>query len=146
MPSPGATTIAATICEKTYIVEGNHATVFNKQGTFVQSLAKAMDSGWTSATPTTTTTMVASFEAEFSERLKGQGKQMIMCIAQAIDAETAAWAASWDSLTMIHTYAPNVGSIVITTQGCAPLWSQGAIAITEVVAKAFVDHFEQEVG
>lgn len=146
MPSPGRQAIADFIGNKTYTVEGGFDTKFNASGTFVQSLAMAMDTGWTSATPTTITTMQATFSNELNGYLSGNGLQVIMCIAQAIDTETASWANSWDAIQSVHTYTPTVASIIATTQGCAPIWSQGAQAITTAAAEAFINWFEQEAG
>ncbi|MCW8965371.1 MAG: hypothetical protein OQK82_01590, partial [Candidatus Pacearchaeota archaeon] len=112
-----------------------------------QKLAAAIDAGWTSASPTTATTMAASFSAEFAGYLfPGIGQTFIYCIASGIDAEIAAWVASWDTLAQIHTYPPNAASIISRIMACSPVQSAGAQAIAEAVADAFMAGFGQEVG
>jgi hypothetical protein len=146
MPSPGQSAIATILGGKTYSVEGGFDTAFKKETPFIQTLASAMDSGWTSASPTTTTTMATTFASEFADYLAGQGLTFIDCIAVGIDQETAAWAASWDTQAQVHTYAVNAASIVSRIQGCSPLWSNGAKAISEAAADAFMSGFGQETG
>lgn len=145
MPSPGASSIAATIGAKTYTVEGGFVTQFVNPSSFVTSLATAMDAGWTSATPTTATTMAAAFTAEFAS-YAGNGRVFIDCVATGIDDETAAWVASWDSQASVHTYTVNAASIVSRIMACSPVQSAGAQALAEAAADAFMSGFGQEVG
>lgn len=146
MPSPGQSSIAGTLGAKTYTVDGGFDTQFNEQGTFVQKLATAIDSGWTCATPTTSTSMASAFDAELANYLAGQGKQFVDCIAAGIDTEIDAWVASWDTKLQIHTFVVSAAGIVSRIQACAPIWSAGAQAVAESAADAFMSGFGQEVG
>lgn len=146
MPSPGQDAIATTLGSKTYTVEGGFNTQFKKETTFVQKLATAMDAGWTSASPSTPTAMSNAFTTEFTGYLNGQGMLFVSCVASAIDAETTAWVNSWDSTAQVHTYTVSAANIVTGTQNCAPLWSNGAKAIAEAAADAFMSGFGQETG
>lgn len=146
MPTPGQSAIATFIDAKTFTVEGGFATQFNGDAPFVQKLATALDAGWTSASPMTPTTMAEHFDTEFNGYLTGQGLLFLGCIASAIDDETAAWAASWDSQAQVHTFAVSSVGIVGRIQECAPLWSNGAQAVAQVTADAFMSDFDQEAG
>lgn len=146
MPSPGQDAIATALGSKTYSVEGGFTTQFKKETTFIQKLATAMDAGWTSASPTTPTTMSNALNTEFTGYLVGQGLLFVGCIGSSIDAETTAWADSWDSTAQVHTYTVSAPKIVIGIQNCAPLWSNGAQAIAEAAADAFMSGFGQETG
>lgn len=146
MPSPGQDAIATTLGNKAYTVEGGFNTQFKKEKTFIQKLATAMDTGWTSAPPSTPTTMSGSFAAEFNAYLTGRGMLFVSCIASAIDTETTAWGNSWDSIAQVHHYTVSAANIVTSIQNCAPLWSNGAKAIAEAVADAFMSGFGQETG
>lgn len=146
MPSIGQSAIANILGAKTYTVEGGFNTQFNVNGTTVQKLATAIDAGWTSASPTTPTSMAASFAAEFSSYLAGPGLVFIYCVAQGIDDETQAWADSWNPIPAVHAYTVNAASIVSRIMACSPVQSNGALAISEAVADAFMTGFGQEVG
>ena len=112
MPSPGQSAIADIIGAKTYTVEGDFATQFNVDGTFVQKLSTALDSGWTSESPSTPTSMATAFTSELDGYLSGQGMQFLDCVAAGIDQETADWVLSWNSETQVHTYIVTAASIV----------------------------------
>lgn len=146
MPSPGADAIAATIGAKAFVVEGGLDAKFAANGELVQRLAEAVDAGWTSATPTTPTSMGAAFDGVLGDYVAGRGRQYIDCIADGIDQETADWVASWDTQAQAHTYVVNAASIVGRIQACAPLWSAGAQALAEAAAEAFMSGFVQEGG
>lgn len=146
MPSPGSRSIAASIGAKSYTVEGGYDTQFIESNEFIQKLAKALDAGWTSASPIMPTSMSAAFSAEFAGYLAGRGQVFVNCIASGIDQETAVWVASWNPIVQVHTYVVNAGSIVGRIMGCSLVQSNGARAMAEVCADAFVDGFGQEVG
>lgn len=146
MPSPGQAAIASSIGTKSFTVEGGFVTQFQSTAEFIQDLATAINAGWTCASPTTPSTMAAAFTSQFAGMLAGVGKQVIDCIAAGIDAEIAAWVASWNTGTSTHTYVVNSASIVSRIQACSPVWSNGAKAIAEAVADAFMSGFGQEVG
>ncbi len=146
MPSPGSSSIAATIGAKTYTVEGGYNTQFIASSEYIQKLARALDVGWTSASPFVPTSMSAAFSGEFVGYLAGQGQLFVNCIASGIDQETAAWVSSWNPIAQVHTYVVNAGSIVGHIMGCSPVQSNGARALAEVCADAFMGGFGQEVG
>jgi len=144
MPSPGASAIASSIGTKSFTVEGGFATQFVSTGEFVVKLSNAIHSGWTSASPSTPTTMATSFATEFSTYLSGNGAVFVNCIASGIDAEIAAWAASWNG--SVHTFTVTAASIVSRIMACTPIVSNGAQALAEAVADAFMSGFGQEAG
>lgn len=169
MPTTGTDAIATKIGEKTFTVmttpEGDVTTTFSPQSGFVKKLAAAIDAGWTSASPSTPTTMADAFTQEFLlgdelAYLAGNGAMFVECIATAIDQETTAWAGSWISETAQHTYTVSESSIVARAESCTalatadpdaeppvpPFWSNGAKALAEAVAAAFVAGFLQEEG
>ena len=146
MPSIGQSAIA-TILAKPYTVEGGFNVQVNVNGVFVQKLANAIHAGWTSASPTTPTTMGASFNTEFSNYLfAGLGKVFVECIASGIDAEVAAWVASWDDINMIHTFTVSNASIYNRIMACSPYQSNGAKVFAQGAADAFMAGFGQEAG
>ena len=147
MPSTGSAAIAAVIGAKTYTVEGGFNTQFVEAYPTTQKLAAAIHAGWTSASPTTPTTMAASFTAEFAGYLlPGIGQAFFNCIASGIDAEIADWVASWAPVPQVHTYVPNAASIVSRIMACSPIQSAGTQALSEAAAEAFMAGFVQEVG
>jgi hypothetical protein len=146
MPSTGATAIANVIGAKSYIVEGGFATLFINSGEFVLKLANAIHAGWTSVSPTTPTSMAASFALEFNGYLFGNGLLFINCVATSIDDEIATWVASWNVLTSVHDYTVNAASIVSRIMVCTPVVSYGTRALAEAVADAFMSGFGQEAG
>jgi len=153
MPSPGQSTIATALGSTTFDVEaldanGETYTVaqqFNTDSEFVQQLATAMHTGWTSVSPSTVTTMVATFEPTFNHLL-GQGKSVMLAIAQGIDAEVTLWAASWNSTRAEHEYAPDAASIYNQIQNSLPITSAGINAISQAAADAFMSGFEPTQG
>lgn len=146
MPSIGAAAIASTIGAKSYTVEGGYPTQFVSSGAFVVKLANAIHAGWTSASPTTPTSMAASFSAEFAGYLLGNGLLFVNCIASGIDDETAAWVASWQPIPAVHSYTVTAASMVSRMMACSPVVSNGSRALAEVVADAFMSGFGQETG
>lgn len=146
MPSIGTAAIASIIGAKAYSVEGAFPTQFITSGEFVAKLANAIHAGWTSASPTTPTGMAASFSAEFTGYLSGNGWLYVSCIATGIDDETITWVNSWDTNSQLHTYTVNAASIVSRIMGCTPVVSNGSRALAEVVAGAFMSGFGQETG
>ena len=146
MPSIGQAAIA-TILAKPYTVEGGFNVQINVNGTFVQKLASAIHAGWTSSSPTTPTSMVSSFNAEFTGYLiGGLGKTYVECIASGIDAEVNAWVASWDNIALVHTYTVNAASIVGRIMACSPYISTGTQICADASAEAFMVGFGQEAG
>lgn len=122
-------------------------TQMSSSGTTVTSLASAMDTGWTCASPTTPSTFETAFSAEFSYlSAGGGGSGYLTCLAQALDAEVDLWVASWDTELGIHTYAPSASSIVSTAIGCSAAQSNAVDSFTQAVADTFVAYFVQEVG
>lgn len=144
MPSPGATAIAHSIGGKNYVVEGNFATGFTTGSPFVSKLATAMDTGWTSSSPSTSTSMDNAFASELGSFLQGAGLAFLNCVAQSIDAETTAWVNSWNGA--VHTFVVSAPSIVDRIMACAPVASHGVQALAEAVADAFMSGFGQETG
>ncbi len=170
MPSLKQSDIATELGKKTYTAyttaEGVAVkTQFNTKGEFVQKLATALNKGWTCAPPSTPTTMETEVTREFSldtdlPYLTGIGASLVKCIAIAIDNETSDWADSWSSETGTHTYVVSASNIVTGIKGCTklatedpeaeppvpPFWSNGAKAVAEAVADAFMSGFGQETG
>lgn len=139
MPTPGADNIATSIVGMSYTVEGGVDTQFKETCDFVQELAAAMDAGWTSSADTPT-----SMTTEFQSAFEGY-HEFVFCIATGIDQETAAWADTWDGSS--HSYAVTKEKIVNSIKACAdPFWSNGAQAIAEAAADAFMSGFSQDSG
>lgn len=153
MPSPGQSAIATALGEATFDVEvtneddqtENRTQKFEKDGVFIQQLATAIHTGWTSVTPSTVTTMVTVFENVFTNLL-GNGKNVVLAIAQGIDVEVAAWAASWDSTKAKHLYEPDADAIYDKIINAVPITSNGIEALAQAVADAFMAGFGQEAG
>lgn len=145
MSSPGKDTIATALGNKTYTVEGGFKTQFKADSETIQKLASAIDAGWTSSAPSTITTMATEIASKFSNTL-GNGLAYLIALASAIDTETSKWAASFNPLTGLHTYAPTAAAIIATTLAASPIQSAGVTAMAEAVAQVFIDNFEQEVG
>ena len=144
MPSIGAAAIANGIGAKAFTVEGGFATQFISTADFVVKIANAIHAGWTSSSPSTPTSMVASFATEFSGFLTGNGLAAGGCIASAIDDETTDWANSWNGAT--HSYVVSAASIVSRVAACSPVSSNGMTALAEVVASLCMSGFGQETG
>lgn len=145
MPSPGKESIATEIGKKTYTVEGGFDVQFKTQSNTVQKLATAIDAGWTSSAPTTITTLANAITREFTQ-VSGNGLANLIALGTGIDAEVTKWAASFNSLTSLHTYAPTAIAITTATMAASPIKSAGAIALSNVVADIFIANFEQEAG
>lgn len=145
MPSPGKTAIANSLGNKPYTVEGGFSVTFKQQGDMVQKLSTALDNGWTSATPSTTTTMATAIINEFT-LVTGNGLVFLTALGTGIDNETSKWAASVNPLTTLHTYAPTAPAIVTAIMAASPVQSAGALALAELVSNIFIANFEQEAG
>ena len=169
MPKPdSASTIAKTIGEKRYKLrededntENEIETRFDPDSKFVKMLAKALYDGWTSESPDKATTMEAKFKAEFGfdtdePYLKKHGKAFVECIATGIDDETGSWVKEYDEDTGSHDYQITKDTIIQAIKGCTmkvvtdaegnPVWPVGAKALTEAVATAFMNDFDQSKG
>lgn len=146
MPSPGQQSIATNIGDVPYSVEGGFETEIKQASMVVQKLATGMDTGWTSATPSTVSTMAQTIPAAFSGFVI-DGLEFLTAIGTGIDTETALWAASWNSTSAKHLYAPESASIMAKIQAASPtVWSAGAQALAQAATNAFLAGFEQEVG
>lgn len=146
MPSPGAASIASAIGNVNYSVEGGFATQIKQQSWVVQTLANGMHSGWTSASPSTVTTMAATIPAAFAGTVTS-GLEFLTAIGTGIDAETALWAASWNATSVKHLYTPASASIMAAIEAASPtVWSAGAQALAQAATNAFLASFEQEAG
>lgn len=147
MPSPGYTAILNAFDGLTYSVEGGYNTSFNKNNSFIQDLASAIHNGWTSATPTTSTTMASKFAAQPFASYTGYSI-FIQKIAQGIDAEVNAWVASWvpPPGSATHTYVVNQASIYNRIMSASSVQSNGAKALAQKCAQIFASNFGQEVG
>lgn len=146
MPSLGQQSIAANIGDVPYSVEGGFETEIKQASMVVQKLATGMDTGWTSASPSTVTTMATTIPAAFNSFVI-DGLEFLTAIGTGIDAETALWAASWNSTSATHLYIPSSASIMAKIQAASPtVWSAGAQALAQAATNAFLASFEQEVG
>lgn len=145
MPTPGAEALETAITGFTITVADGVTTEF-KAGPVSAALAEGMDAGWTCATPTTVSTMAATIGTAFADIAAGQGLASMVAIGTAIDAETAAWASSWNSTAQVHSYAPDADTISAAAVAASPVKSPGFTALAEAVAAAFVANFVQEVG
>lgn len=146
MPSPGTAVIASAIGDVAYTVEGGFDTEIKQESMVVQKLATGMHNGWTSATPTTVSTMAATIPAAFSGFVV-DGLEFLTAIGTGIDAETTTWAASWNSTSATHAYSPASASIMASIKAASPtVWSAGAQALAQAATDAFLANFEQEVG
>tara|TARA_R110001583_G_scaffold48027_1_gene150263 strand:- start:30198 stop:30650 length:453 start_codon:yes stop_codon:yes gene_type:complete len=150
MPTPGSTAIAASISNTPYAIQysGNNVDVTLRQDSeTVQRIAAGMHAGWTSATPSATTTMAATIPAAFAGMVNaGQGLEFITALGIGIDYETQLWANSWSAPQAQHNYTPQKSSIVNAIQDASPIWSSGCEALANKVADAFLSAFVQEVG
>lgn len=146
MPSPGVAAIVDSIGNTRYQVEGGFSTEIKKESPTVQKLAAGMHAGWTSATPSTVTTMATTIPAAVGGILAGPGLAFFTAIGTGIDQETALWAASWIPVSVKHAYAPSADAIVSKIMAASPVQSAGAKALAERAAAAFIEHFVQEVG
>lgn len=151
MPSTGVTAIRAVLGAKTFSLPWNNTTYpagFNVNGQNTIKVATAMHAGWTCATPTTPSAFAAAFVAQYAGYFTGSGNGYLFtnCIATGLDAEVAAWVASWTTPANVHTYVVNAASITARIMACAPINTPGAVAMAEAVASAFMAGFGQEVG
>lgn len=146
MPSPGQQSIATNIGDVPYSVEGGFETEIKQASMVVQKLATGIDSGWTSTSPSTVTTMAATIPAAFAGFVI-DGLEFLTAIGTGIDAETALWAESWNPTSATHLYVPSSASIMEKIQAASPtVWSEGAQALAAAATSAFLSSFEQEVG
>ena len=151
MPSPGASIITTGISSVSFTLEQRGSSVsFNPAGEFPLKLGNAMHTGWTSISPSTVTTMIPAFTAEFATYMVagGYGKIfMIDAVATGIDAEVAQWAGSWQSIPQVHTYAPTALSIKNTILGLySGPHSNGVIAICTAIGNTFAQYFVVDPG
>ncbi|NVK42110.1 MAG: hypothetical protein HWE39_12790 [Oceanospirillaceae bacterium] len=144
MPSPGTAAIEQAIAGTQFDVEGE-TTEFKEGSLIVVQLGRAIDAGWTSASPSTSTTMAATFASEFSN-VAGVGLTAMNAIATGIDQEVAAWIASFNPVAGVHAYAPTAASIKSKILAASPVSSNGMTALAQAVADAFIDGFDPMVG
>lgn len=145
MPSPGAGTLAAEITPLTFTVHGISTTLQPGWDTAAR-LGRALDAGWTCATPTTTSAMTSAMVAEFGHMSGGWGLVWARAIGIGIDAEVGLWVASWQNDPRIHAYAPSASSVYAAIDAACPYDSEAIRAINQRVADVFMSHFVQEVG
>jgi hypothetical protein len=145
MPSPGSSAIAAAIAPLAFSVSGIATAIQPGWSTAVR-LGRALDAGWTCASPSTSSTMTAAMAAEFSDMAGGWGLAWASAIGIGIDAETAAWAASWNDNAHLHTYAPSTSSVYAAIAAACPYDSEAIRAINQRVAEVFIADFVQEAG
>lgn len=146
MPSPGASTLASQIAPLTFVVEGGFETTLQSGWHTATRVARAMHNGWTCASPTTPSTMTASFASEFADIRSSIGPGYLHAIGIGIDAEIQQWVASWQHEPHIHAYVPSAASIYSRIMAASP-WDSAAIrALSQRVADVFMASFVQEVG
>ena len=143
MPSIGVAALKAALAVPV-TVESGQSTSFSPTGLFIGQLAAAIHAGWTCASPTTPSTFVSAFTAAFP--IITGGAQYLNCIASGLDAEVAAWVASWNSVAGVHSYTVNATSIYGRITACSPVQSNATHALAQAVANAFMQGFGQEVG
>ncbi len=147
MPSPSASVLRTELAVP-FTVEGGFNTNIVLGGEFNTRMASGMDTGWTSATPTTPSSFQSAILAAFSGYTlgAGQGLNWITCIGTELDAEVDLWIASWQVIPMVHTYVPSAGSIIGRIQSCELFTSNARTALDQTIADTFIKYFEQEVG
>ncbi len=146
MPSPGSAALAGQIAPLSFTVEGGFDTTLQHNWSTASRIGIALHSGWTCASPTTASTMTASFVAEFSDIRSSVGPGYLHAIGIGIDTETTLWAESWRPEPQIHTYAPTATTIYSQIMAASP-WDSAAIrALSQRVADVFMANFVQEVG
>ncbi len=146
MPTIGKSAIAQKIAAKSFEVENTGATVqYQEDVDFVQRLANAIHTGWTSLTPVTPTAMLTSFASVFAD-YTGQGRAMLDAIATGIDQESSAWAASWNPTLAKHLYAPSAATIKSKILAASPFQSNAVTALAEATSEAYMSGFKQEEG
>lgn len=153
MPSPGAESIKSSLLETSYTLEqtvaGETRTLtcqFADDAPVIDKLSAAMDTGWTSASPSASTTMAAAITSEFSYLSGAPGLPFLVAIGTGIDTEVAKWVASWNPQSGIHTYAPQASAAfaVFVSSTSQRLVSMDALADTAI--NAFFDDFDQATG
>ncbi|MAK91980.1 MAG: hypothetical protein CMI13_12190 [Oleibacter sp.] len=142
MPSPGFVELGDRLAPITYRISGFDVEI--RQHSLILRLARAMHAGWTSASPTTTTTMRAAMLQEFSDFSGGYGTRLFEAIGIGIDGETAQWAGSWNSTT--HTYTVNMAETYTKIMAAMPIDTEATRAIANKAAQVFWLFFEAEVG
>lgn len=153
MPSPGVATIKAALVGTTFTVDQTIGDTtesltcsFTEDAPVVNKLAAGIDSGWTSASPTTISTMAAAISTEFAYLGSAPGVVYLVAIGTAIDTETTAWAASWNAQAATHAYAPQKAAAMATYKAAVPAISAGMEALAEAAIDAFLADFGQEAG
>lgn len=145
MPSPGASALQNELDDIAFVIHGEHSTVIKKTSSTIVSLAAAMDTGWTSATPATASTMVASFSIQFVA-LVGDGLDFMHAVAAGIDGEVALWIASFNAITSVHEYIPGASDIEDAIKALSPIESDGSNALVEKISSVFADNFDGAAG
>lgn len=147
MPSPGAVQILKEISDLEYAAADGVTTTLTADSQFVRKLATALDTGWTSSYPTTTTTAADAITSEFTGfKLAPQSLAVLVAMGTGIDTEIALWVASYNAVTGQHAYAPNQASIKAKILAACPVQYNSVLVLADAVATMFVNHFEQEVG
>lgn len=146
MPSPGTNTLKNDLGDIAFVINGKHSTVIKKTSSTITGLSIALNNGWTSATPSTLTTMANSFNLQFARKLVGDGLLFMNAIAAGIDKEVGLWVASYDPITTLHKYIPESDDLEKSIQALSPLDSDGSKALIKKVSKVFIDHFDGAVG
>lgn len=147
MPSPGQVKILNDISGFEYEAAPGVSTTLKAESKFIQKLAIGLHNGWTSASPTTTTTAEAQISAAFQGfALAPQSLLVLKAMGIGIDSETATWAASYNATTVKHVYQPKAASIKAKILAACPVQYPAVKELANAVANMFVKYFEQEVG
>jgi hypothetical protein len=153
MPSPGASDIKDALNAATFsvtqTVAGETKTIdcgFADDAPVVVGLAAAIDAGWTSSSPATTTTMTATITAQFPNLASAPGLAYLVAIGIAIDAETALWVASWNSTSAKHMYAPSKATTYAKYLAAVTNQYPGVNALANAAIDTFIAEFDPAAG
>lgn len=153
MPSPGAQKLASELAPLAITVKAQDGdqpaitTTLLESSDTITHLANGMDTGWTSLSPNTVTTMASALPAAFpNQGLSQPASQLMAAIGAAIDAEVTIWKDSYDPGTNLHKHTPIASVINASATSSDPIQSGASAALITRVADVFITHFNVKAG
>lgn len=151
MPTPGAAALQTSMGNVAIPLTGFSATFIDQNSDFIQRLSNGMHAGWVPLYPTTTSNCETQIETAFIGMVKAgwNSNCWLRALGKGIDNEMAAWAGSFDTVTVLHTYAPSVDSIynsIIAEITACGFSNSHTFPLPHAVATSWMAFFGQETG
>ena len=151
MPTPGAGALQAAIGTVAIPLPGYPGVTIANNSETITRMAIGMDAGWIALYPTTSSTCETAIEAAFDNFIAAgaASRCWLKAFGKGIDSEMMAWVASWNPVTLLHSYTPTVDTIynsIITEITACGYINAHTYPLASAVAGAWMAYFGQETG